>query len=94
MSAGFKRLAWVVATLWLLGWAFVAWRGYALEQDALSFIDSVAPGERIPQAVLNALGAGQSYQRNALIFGLFIPMAALLIGWVWRGFRQSSATSH
>lgn len=85
-----KRLFIVISAIWLAGWAYVGWRGYALTSDAHSYIDLLPPAATVPEPVLEALEAGQSYTFNALVWGAGVPLCLLLVGWLVAGFRRRS----
>lgn len=95
MMGTLKRLLFVASAIWLASWAFVGWRGYEQTSDAHSYIDMLPPGATVPEPVLTALAAGQSWIREAVIFGATLPLCLLLIIWVIRPavkerFRPSS----
>jgi hypothetical protein len=46
--------------------------------DAHLFIEVLRPGARVPDGVLTALEAGQSYTLNAVVWGVAVPLFLLL----------------
>jgi hypothetical protein len=84
MMGTLKRLLFVASAIWLAVWAFVGWRGYEQSSDAHRYIDMLPPGAKVPEAALTALAAGQSWIREAVIFGAALPLCLLLMAWIIR----------
>ena len=82
MRQAIRRLIIIVVVTWLTIWGYVGWRGHEITSDAYKIIDVVRPDARIPDGVLAALEAGQSYTLNAVIWGAVVPLLVLVIGWV------------
>jgi hypothetical protein len=84
MKRSLKRLLFVVSATWLAVWAYVGWRGYEQTRDAYSYIDMLPPGATVPNPVLIALQAGQSWTLNAVIWGAALPLCFCLVVWVFK----------
>lgn len=89
LSYGFKRMAFIAALLWLATWAYVAWRGLSLINDAKRFIALQPPGGLIPREILSALETGQSFVLRAVLFGAAVPIALWIGYWIYRGFFRA-----
>jgi hypothetical protein len=95
MRQSLRRLSILVAVTWLVIWGYVGWRGHEMTSEADKFIETVPPGARVPDGVLNALEAGQSYTLNAAIWGVAAPLLLCLIGWVLKPYiRERYAARH
>jgi hypothetical protein len=83
-----RRFLIVVIVTWLAIWGYVGWRGHEMTNDAGSLIDALPPGAHVPDGVLIALEAGQSYTLNAVIWGAAVPLLLLVIGWVLKPYLR------
>lgn len=86
---GFKRMAIIAAILWVIIWAYIAWRGLSLITESKRFISLQPPGGVIPEEVLNALDTGQSYVFRAVVIGVAVPVVLSIGYWVFRGFSHA-----
>ena len=75
-----KRLFVVFGVAWFVIWGWIGWRGYEITTDVASFIRAIGPRSPVPQVILDAREAGQSYIRLAIIWGAAVPLS-LLAAW-------------
>jgi hypothetical protein len=95
MPQTLRRLLIVAAVIWLAIWCYVGWRGHELTSDAHRFIEVLPPSAHVPEGVLSALEAGETYTLNAVIWGAAVPLIALLIGWLLKPLlRERYAVRH
>lgn len=95
MPQTLRRLLIVAAVIWLAIWCYVGWRGHELTSDAHRFTEVLPPGAHVPEGVLSALEAGETYTLDAVIWGAAVPLIALLIGWLLKPLlRERYAVRH